>query len=68
MNGRNTVKAISAWTFAMVRYTAGIGSWNADKLKAKSKKTRKLMTMNGALYPQADVYRLHATCRAGGRD
>ena len=58
LNGGNTVKAISTWAIAAVRYTAGIADWSADEMKPIDRKTRKLMNMNGALHPRADIDRL----------
>ena len=39
--------------------------WTAEELKALDKKTRKLMTMNGALHPGADVDRLYVIWEEG---
>ena len=59
MNGGNTVKAINTWAVTAVEYTAGIENWTANYLKALDRKTRKLMTINGALHPRADGDRLY---------
>ena len=61
LKGGNTVKAINTWAVAALRYTAGIMDWTADELKAMYNKNRKLVTMNGALNPRADVDRLYVT-------
>ena len=61
LKGGNTVKAINTWAVAALRYTAGIVDWTADELKAMYNKNRKLVTMNGALNPRADVDRLYVT-------
>ena len=43
---------------ASVRYTECIVDWTVDELKIMDKKTRQLMTLNGALHPRSDVDRL----------
>lgn len=67
LNGGNSVKALNTWAVAAVRYTAGILDWTVDELKEMDRKTRKLMTMNGALHPRADVDRLYVSREDGGR-
>ena len=67
LNGGNTVKAMNTWAVAAVRYTAGILDWTVDELKEMDRKTRKIMTMNGALHPRADVDRLYIPRDEGGR-
>ena len=67
MNGGNTVKAMNTWAVAAVRYIAGILDWTVDELKEMDRKTRKIMTMNGALHPRADVDRLYIPRDEGGR-
>ena len=53
-----------------MRYTAGSVDYTADDLhvKAMDEKTRKLINMNGALHPRADVNRLNVTRGGEGRD
>ena len=65
LNGGKTVKAINTWAVAAVRYTACIVDQTAGELKAIDRKTRKLMTMNGAVHLRADVYRLYVTWAKG---
>jgi hypothetical protein len=67
LNGGNVVKAMNTWAVAAVRYTAGILDWTVDELKDMDRKTRKLMTMNRALHPKADVDRLYVRRNEGGR-
>ena len=50
-----------------MRYTAGILDWTVNELKEMDRKTRKLMTMNDALHPRADVDRLYVPREEGGR-
>ena len=67
LNGGNVVIAINTWAVAAVRYTARVLDWTVDELKNMDRKTRKLMTMNRALHPKADVDRLYLNRNDGGR-
>ena len=67
LNGGNVIKAMNTWAVAAVRYTAGILDWTVNELKEMDRKTRKLMTMNRALHPKADVDRLYVSRNEGGR-
>ena len=58
LNGGNVIKAINTWAVAVLRYSGGILDWNKDELQNMDRKTRKIMTMNGALHPRANVARL----------
>ena len=48
-------------------YSAGIIKWNADELKSLDRRTRKYMTMHGALHPKGDTDRLYLNREMGGR-
>ena len=52
MSGKSKIKAANTWAVAILRYSAGMVEWKTDKLKLKvlDKKTRKLMTLYGALH------------------
>lgn len=67
LNGGNTVKAINTWAVALVRYSAGIVDWNKEELCKIDRKSRKLMTINRALHPRADIDRLYLPRCEGGR-
>ena len=67
LNGGNTITAINSRAVAVVRYSAGIVKWTKEELRVMDTKTRKLMTMNRALHPQADVDRLYVKRAMGGR-
>ena len=67
LNGGNAVKAINTWAVAVLRYTGGILDWNKEELQNMDRKTRKIMTMNGALHPRASVARLYLARDEGGR-
>ena len=55
LSGGNTIKAINAWAISVVRYSGGIVDWTVDELKEADKKTRKLLTLNGALHPRSNT-------------
>ena len=64
----NTVKSSNTSAVAAVRYTAGIVDQTVVGLKAMDKKTRKLMTMNGALHLRAGLDRLYVNQKEERRD
>ena len=41
--------------------------WTVDELKEADRKTRKLLTMNGALHPRSNTDRLYLPRAEGGR-
>ena len=67
LNGGNVIKAMKTWAVAAVRYTAWILDWTVSELREMDRKTRKLMTINRALNPKADVDRLYVSRDEGGR-
>ena len=67
LNGGNVIKAINTWAVAVLRYSGGILDWTQDELKCIDRKTRKLMTINRALHPRANVARLYLPRNEGGR-
>ena len=67
LNGGNTIKAINSRAVSIIRYGAGIVDWTKEELQEMDRKTRKLLTINRALYPQADVNRLYLKRSEGGR-
>ena len=52
---------------AIFRYGAAILKWKESELKKVDRKTRKLMTIHGALHPKSDVDRLYVKRKEGGR-
>ena len=66
LNGRNKITAINAWAVVVFRYGAGILQWKEIELKDVDKKSRKKMTMYGALHPKSDVDRLCIKRKKGG--
>ena len=69
LNGKNKVKitTINTWAVAVFRYGAGILQWKESELKNVDRKSRKTMTMYGALHPKSDVDRLYIKRKEGGR-
>jgi hypothetical protein len=67
LNGGNVIKAVNTWAVAVLRYAGGILDWTKEELEVMDRKTRKLMTINRALHPRANVARLYLARDAGGR-
>ena len=67
LNGKNKITAINTWAVAVFRYGAGILQWKESELKNVDRKSRKTMTMYGALHPKSDVDRLYIKRKEGGR-
>ena len=45
LNGRNKIMAVNTWAVSVMRYGAGVLTWNADGLKSLDRRTRKFMTL-----------------------
>ena len=67
LNGKNKITAINTWAVAIFRYGAGILYWKESELKEIDRKSRKTMTMYGALHLKSDVDRLYIKRKEGGR-
>ena len=67
LNSGNMVKAINTWAVPVIRYTAGIVEWTKMELCNLDRKTRKMMTIHRALHPRANVNRLYAPRKEGGK-
>ena len=67
LNGKIKVTAKNTWAVAVVRYEEGILLWKESELKNVDRKSRKTMTMYGALHPKSDVDRLYTKRKEGGR-
>ena len=65
LNGGYAVKAINMWAVAVLRYTGGI--LEQGRATNMDRKTRNIMTMNGALHPRASVARLYLASDEDGR-
>ena len=53
------VSAINATAVSIIRYGEGIIAFIKQELGKLDRRTRKLLTINEALHPQADVDRLY---------
>ena len=59
--------AVNNWAASVMRYGAGTLKWNTDELKSLDRRTRKIITMNGALHPKSDNDRVYLSRKMGGR-
>ena len=59
LNGKNKITVINTWAVAIFRYGAGVIDWKESELKSVDRKTRKTLTMYGAMHPKGDVEREH---------
>ena len=66
LSGKNKIMAVNTWAVATLRYSAGVVDWTVDELKL-DRKTRKMMTLHGALHPKRDVDRLYLPRQKDGR-
>ena len=67
LNDGNLVRGVNTWAVSLLRYSAAFVSWRKCELQAIDRKTRKLFTIYGALYPKSDVDRLYTPRKEGGR-
>lgn len=67
LHARNLITAINIWAVAVIRYGAAIVNWTQAEIDELDRKTRKCMTLNGALHPKANVLRLYMKRDRGGR-
>ena len=58
LSGRNKIMAVNIWAVAILRYSTGVIDWKSEELKELDRKTRKTMSLYGALHPKSDVDRL----------
>ena len=52
LNGGNLVSGVNTWAVSLLRYLAAFVSWRKSELQAIDRKTRKLLTIYGALHPK----------------
>ena len=68
VNGGNSVRGVNTWAVSLLRYSVAFVSWRkSELLQAIDRKTRKLLTIYGALHPKSDVDRLYIPRKEGGR-
>ena len=53
LNGRNLVRGVNTWVVSLLRYSPAFVSWRKSELQAINRKTRKLLTIYGALHPKS---------------
>ena len=53
--GKNKIRAANTWAVALLRYSAGVVEWTTQELKVLDRKTRKMITLYGALHPKSDA-------------
>ena len=66
LNGGNLVCGVNTWAVSLLRYSAAFVGWRKSELQTIDRKTRKLLTIYGALHPQSDVDRLYIPRKEGG--
>ena len=66
LNGGNLVCGVNTWAVSLLRYSAVFISWKKSELQAIDRKTRKLLTIYGALHPKSDRDRSYIPRREGG--
>ena len=67
LNGQNVMSAINAYAIPVIRYSAGIIAWPKEEMQQMDVKTRKLLTLHGALHPKSSSCRLYVCRKDGGR-
>ena len=65
---KNKITAVNTWAVSVMRYAAGTLEQNTDELKSLDRRTRKFMTMHGALHPKSDVDSVYLSKEMGGRE
>ncbi|KAL1448063.1 hypothetical protein WDU94_010922 [Cyamophila willieti] len=68
LNSKNKISAINSLAVPVIQYSYGIIKWTLAELRKMDTKTRKQMTIHGALHPRADVDRLYIPRKNGGRE
>ena len=59
--------AVNTWSVHIPRYSAGVAEWRSDELKELDRKTRKMITVHGALHPKSDVNLVYLPRQKRGR-
>ena len=68
LNAGNVIKAINSWDASLLRYNGRDCTWIKRELAELDRKSRKLLTIHGALHPRSNVSRLYLPRREGGVD
>lgn len=67
LNSMNLVIAMHMWTVAVIRSSASI-TWTKEEITKLDRKTWKVLTIHGALQPEANVVRLYIKRKNEGKD
>ncbi|KAL1448297.1 hypothetical protein WDU94_009865 [Cyamophila willieti] len=67
LSSKNKITAIGSLAIPVLEYGFGVIKWKIDEIRNLDRKTRKCLTMNKMLHPKADVDRLYAKRKDGGR-
>ena len=67
LNGKNKITEINVLAVVVFRYGGGILRWKEGELKDVDRKSKKTMTIYGALYPKSNVDRLYIKRKERGR-
>ena len=67
LNSENLIRGIKTRVASLLRYSAAFLSWKKRELQATDRKTRKLLTIYGALHSKSDADRLYIPRKEGGR-
>ena len=67
LNCGNLVCGVNAWAVSLLRYSVAFVRQRKSELQTIDRKTRKLLTIYGALHPKSDVGRLYIPRKEGGR-
>ena len=65
LSEKNKIMAVNSWAVAPLRYSANMVDWKVDELKELDRKTRKIMTLHGALHPKSDDDRMYLSPQKG---
>ena len=59
LNRMNMVQAINTYALPVIRYPAGIISWQKEVIEVTDVKTRKLLPLHGGFQPKSSTLRLY---------
>ena len=65
LSAKNTIQGIESLSVAVLKYNYGITNWNQEELRTLHIKIRKLLSIHGRDYPEADIDRLYVPRRQG---
>ena len=65
LNGGSSFRGVNTWAVSLLRYSAAFFRWRKSELQAINRKTSKLFTIYGTLYPKSDVDRSYIPRKEG---